>query len=119
VLVVAVVASRLPFVARPVSRDEAGYLLVASQLGPGRSLYGDYWVDRPPLLLGFFAVADRFGGPDALRLLGLLLVAGAVVAAAALGWAAASGSEARAHGGGLRRDCGRCSWRRPCSARPR
>jgi len=40
VLVMAVVASRLLFFARPPSRDEAGYLLVASQLGPGRSLYG-------------------------------------------------------------------------------
>lgn len=91
VLVAGVVASRLPFFTRPVSRDEAGFLMVASQLGPGQSLYGDYWVDRPPLLLGFFAVADRLGGPDALRFLGLLLVAGAVVAAAALGWLAAPG----------------------------
>lgn len=91
VLVVGVVASRLPLFGRPVSRDEAGFLMVASQLGPGRSLYGDHWVDRPPLLLGFYAVADWLGGPDALRSLGLLLVAGAVVAAALLGWAAGAG----------------------------
>lgn len=91
VLVGAVVLSRLPLFTRPVSRDEAGFLMVASQLGPGRSLYGDYWVDRPPLLLAFYAVADRLGGPDALRAMGLLLVAVAVVAAALLGRLAASG----------------------------
>lgn len=90
-LVTAVVAARLPLLGRPVSADEGGYLMVASQLGPGRSLYGDYWVDRPPLLLGFFAVADRLGGPEALRVLGLVVVAAAVVAAAALGWLAAAG----------------------------
>lgn len=91
VAVTVAVALRLPLFASPLSRDEAGYLLVASQLGPGRSVYGDYWVDRPPLLLGFFALADRLGGADGLRLLGLLVVAVAVVAAAALGWTAAAG----------------------------
>ncbi|WP_380167581.1 hypothetical protein [Jannaschia sp. R86511] len=85
------VVARLPLLGSPPSRDEAGYLMIASQLGPGLSLYGDYWVDRPPLLLAFFAVADRLGGPEGLRALGLLVVATAVVAAAALGWLVAAG----------------------------
>lgn len=90
VVVAATVALRLPLLGSPPSRDEAGYLMVASQLGPGSSVYGDYWVDRPPLLLAFFAVADRLGGADALRAMGLLVVAAAVVAAAVLGSTAAA-----------------------------
>ena len=41
----------MPFLARPLSPDEGGFLLVASQWEPGTSLYGHYWVDRPPLLM--------------------------------------------------------------------
>lgn len=88
-IAVAAVLARLPFLALPPSSDEGGYLLVASQWAPGSSLYGDYWVDRPPLLIAFFALADRLGGLPALRVLGLLLVLASVLAAAALGAAAA------------------------------
>ena len=44
----------LPFLGVPLSRDEAGLLMVGGQWGPGLSLYGDYWVDRPPLLVALF-----------------------------------------------------------------
>ncbi|MFX4287550.1 hypothetical protein ACQBJO_06950 [Janibacter sp. G349] len=44
----------------PLTSDEAGYLLVGSHWSPGSSLYGDYWVDRPPLLVAIFALASRF-----------------------------------------------------------
>ncbi len=44
-------------------------MLVASQWTPGSSLYGDYWVDRPPLLIDFFDVADHPGGATALGLM--------------------------------------------------
>jgi len=47
----------LPFVAKPVSPDEGGFLLVAAQWQPGRSLYGHYWVDRPPMLITVFDLA--------------------------------------------------------------
>ena len=57
----------LPFLWRPLSPDEGGFLIVASQWGPGSSLYGDYWVDRPPVLIGLFALADGVGDPWALR----------------------------------------------------
>jgi len=85
VLLVAAVAvlARLPFVATALSSDEGGFLMVAAQWRPGTSLYGDYWVDRPPLIIGLFHLADLAGGgPVALRLLGALGVAAAVAAAA-------------------------------------
>jgi hypothetical protein len=86
-LLVAVVATaaRLPFVGRPLSSDEGGFLLVAGQWSPGRSLYGNYWVDRPPLLIAFFGLADRLGGAVALRLLGAAMAAVAVLLAARVG----------------------------------
>jgi hypothetical protein len=67
---------------RPLSPDEGGFLLVAGQWAPGSSLYGDYWVDRPPLLIALFGLA---GGPVGLRLLGLVAVVASVLLAARLG----------------------------------
>ena len=90
-LAVAVALVRLPSLAAALSPDEGGFLLVASQWGPGRSLYGDYWVERPPLLIAAFALADRLGGAVGLRGLGLVAVACAVLAAAAVGALAATG----------------------------
>ena len=68
------VALRLPYTGSPLRSDEGGFLLVASQWQPGSSLYGNYWVDRPPLLIAFYAIADRLGGSTALRLMGCGLV---------------------------------------------
>jgi hypothetical protein len=76
---------RLPFLTRPLSPDEGGYLLVASQWSPGRSLYGAYFVDRPPLLVGLYGLADELGGAVTLRLLGIIVVVAAVLLAARLG----------------------------------
>lgn len=84
----AAVAVRLPFLGAPLSSDEAGFLLVGGQWWSGTgSLYGAYWVDRPPLLIAVFAVADLLGGTVALRLLGCLAAATSVVLAARLGGA--------------------------------
>src|SRR4029077_9507232 len=61
----ATVVLRLPFVAAPLSPDEGGFLVLARQwhvAGPGGSLYGSYWVDRPPLLVATFQLADALGG---------------------------------------------------------
>lgn len=81
---VVVVLLRLPFLTVAPGPDEGGYLAVASQWRPGgSSLYGSYWVDRPPLLLTIFALADRAGGVSALRLLGCLATAVTVLA---VGW---------------------------------
>jgi hypothetical protein len=71
-----VVLARLLFVTRPATPDEAGFLVVASQWHVGgTSLYGNYWVDRPPLLIGIFRVADLAGGLTALRVIGAIAAA--------------------------------------------
>ena len=79
----------LPFLWRSLSPDEGGFLIVASQWAPGSSLYGDYWVDRPPVLIGLFALADGLGDPWALRVLGILAVVATVLLAALVGRLAA------------------------------
>ncbi len=71
---------RLPYAGAPMSPDEGGFLVVGGQWTPGPSLYGHYWVDRPPLLIEIFRVADHLGGLFALRLIGCLAVAATVVA---------------------------------------
>ena len=58
-------AAWLPFLYRPLTADEGGFLMLAQQWEPGHSLYGDYWVDRPPLLLWLFTIADHLGPAEA------------------------------------------------------
>ena len=80
------VAVRVPYLRASLGSDEGGLLLVASQWrAGGTSLYGDYWVDRPPLLIGFFASADQLGGAAALRLIGCGLAFSIVLLAHLLG----------------------------------
>jgi 4-amino-4-deoxy-L-arabinose transferase-like glycosyltransferase len=50
-------------------------------------LYGSYWVDRPPVLIGLYGFADRLGGLEAMRLVGALAAAVTVVC---IGWIAHS-----------------------------
>ncbi|AXT85894.1 hypothetical protein C6I20_12340 [Aeromicrobium sp. A1-2] len=77
------VLARLALIARPPRPDEGGFLLVGAQWsGAGRSLYGDYWVDRPPLLITIFRTASSLGGLTALRLIGCLAVALVVIGSA-------------------------------------
>lgn len=94
----ACVLVRLAFAARPVGRDEAGFLLVGSQWGTGTgSLYGSYWVDRPPLLITFYWLGDLLGGLVALRVLGALAAGTTVLvlaAAARRTWGARAGAAA-------------------------
>lgn len=75
----------VPFMGRPLSPDEGGLLMVARQWGPGDSLYGDYWVDRPPLLIVLVAIGNLLGGAWGLRVLGLVAVFASVVLAGRLG----------------------------------
>lgn len=79
------VALRLPYLRTPLRSDEGGFLLVASQWHPGSSLYGNYWVDRPPLLVAFYAAADWLGGATALRLMGCGLAFAVILLAHHLG----------------------------------
>ncbi|SDS86590.1 4-amino-4-deoxy-L-arabinose transferase [Nocardioides scoriae] len=83
----AVVLLRLPFLDRPLTPDESGFMTVGGQwLGHGpaadSSLYGRYWVDRPPLLVTVFGLADRLGGAVPLRLVGVLAAVVVVLAVA-------------------------------------
>lgn len=62
------------------SPDEGGFLVVAHQWhSGGTSLYGNYWVDRPPLLLVLYRIADLLGGLPALRVLGMIAAVATVV----------------------------------------
>jgi hypothetical protein len=67
------VGFRLALLQAPLSADESGFLQVARHWHTGGgSLYGPYFVDRPPLLLEIFRVADLLGGIVAWRLIGAL-----------------------------------------------
>ena len=79
-VVAAALIARLPFLSVPAGADEAGYLQVAAQWSRGGgSLYGHYWVDRPPLLISIYQVANAAGGLTALRLIGCFAVAATVL----------------------------------------
>jgi 4-amino-4-deoxy-L-arabinose transferase-like glycosyltransferase len=81
--VVVAVLARLPFLTRPPSKDEAGFLTVGQQWhAGGTSLYGNYWVDRPPLLITIFRIAADLGGLVPLRLIGCLATALVVLGSA-------------------------------------
>ena len=80
-MAVLAVLGRLPFLSWPLAPDEAGFLAVARQWHHGGgSLYGGAWVDRPPLLIGLFGLADRLGGAVPLRLVGCVAVVVTVLA---------------------------------------
>ena len=74
---------RLPGLLAPLSPDEAGFLMVARSWDPeAGSVYGHYFVDRPPQVIAVFGLADAVGGPHAIRLLGALVCAVVVLLAA-------------------------------------
>lgn len=82
---VATVCVHLLFMSRRLGADEGGLLVVARHWdAPGTFLYGPSWVDRPPVLVAAFAVADLLG-PYGVRLTALVVAVGLVAAA---GWAA-------------------------------
>lgn len=83
--VLAGLLGRVPLMALPLSPDEGGLLMVGGQWSPGDSVYGDYWVDRPPVLIAIFALADLLGGAWGLRSIGILAVLVSVLLAGALG----------------------------------
>jgi hypothetical protein len=79
-------ALRAPFFTVPLGRDEGGLAFIAHQRPGGHgSLYGAYWLDRPPLLVALFRLAGEHG----VRVLGAVAAAALVVAVAALGQAVA------------------------------
>ena len=80
-LLIAVVL-RVPWLSVPLGRDEGGLALLA-QHWRGGSLYGDYWLDRPPLLILLFKLAV-LGGADGVRVVGMVAALALVVAIALL-----------------------------------
>lgn len=83
------VAAAIAFLARfpgllwPLRPDEAGFLLVARTWDPEPdSLYGHYFVDRPPPIIWLMRATDAVGGPYAHRLVGAVAAALLVVLAA-------------------------------------
>ena len=84
---IAAAAARLPFVDDVATHDEAGFLVLARKWHPGSSLYGDYWVDRPPLLLLPYRLADAAASVvfpvTALRLIACVAAVVTVLLAAA------------------------------------
>ncbi len=67
-VLVLMVGVRLLFLGEAVGRDEAGFLLVGAGWDHGSSLYGSFWVDRPPLLIWLMSLASSV---STLRLMGL------------------------------------------------
>lgn len=70
------VALRLPFLGVPPGPDESGFFIIGQQWRDGSSLYGDYWVDRPPLLVTLFWLVPSITW---LRVVGCLAVAAVVL----------------------------------------
>ena len=85
--VLLVLLLRAPYLSVPLGRDEGGLAYMADHW-QGGSLYGDYWVDRPPLLLVLFKAAVQ-GGDDGVRVLGALAAVVLVVGIALLARAVA------------------------------
>jgi 4-amino-4-deoxy-L-arabinose transferase-like glycosyltransferase len=80
-----VVLVRATYVPRPLRNDEGGYLFIARHWHTGGEfLYGDYFVDRPPLLLLIFKVASLTEWDQAIRVLAIPFVVLFVLA----GWRA-------------------------------
>lgn len=80
----AVVAVRAVFVAQPIRSDEGGYLHAARHWAPGEGefVYGDFHVDRPPLLMAFFRLAALWDSDAAIRVITIPVVVAIVLATA-------------------------------------
>ncbi len=72
VALLATVALRLLYLHFPLGIDEGGVAFIAKAWGSGHgSLYGAYWLDRPPLLVALYKLAIA-GGPTGIRVLGIV-----------------------------------------------
>lgn len=81
-----VVLARLLGTRLPLRADEAGFLLVARSWDPQPdSVYGHFFVDRPPLLIGVIRGMDLVGPPELLRIVGALWFGVLVLVAARVG----------------------------------
>jgi hypothetical protein len=72
-LITATALLRFPALLWPLTPDEAGFLLVARNVVPAPgSLYGTYWVDRPPTLIAYYWLTDALAGPYGPRFVAVL-----------------------------------------------
>ncbi len=84
---------RFPGLLVPAGADESGFTLVARHWDPQPdSMFGPYWLDRPPAVIALVKVSDMVGGPTFLRVVAavgcaLLVVLAAATARAALRYA--------------------------------
>ncbi len=87
---------RLLYVNFPLGTDEGGVAFIAKAWGTGGhgSLYGAYWLDRPPLLVTLYKLAV-LGGPTGIRVLGALAALALVAATTVLARAVAGDHAAR------------------------
>jgi hypothetical protein len=83
--VVFTVALRIPFLGKAMMPDEAGLLLVARQWSEGPYLYGDTFIGRGLLAVGFYRLGDLLGGATGVRVLGCVVAALLVMAAGRAG----------------------------------
>ena len=68
----ATVALRLLYIGFSLGIDEGGVAFIAKAWGTGHgSLYGAYWLDRPPLLVALYKLAVS-GGATGIRVLGIV-----------------------------------------------
>lgn len=87
---------RYPGLIWPLKPDEAGFILVARAWDPQPdSLYGPYFVDRPPPIIALVKLADAIGGAYFLRLIAAVGVALLVLALAAIAGRIGGGDRAR------------------------
>jgi Dolichyl-phosphate-mannose-protein mannosyltransferase len=87
---------RLPYMNFPLGTDEGGVAFIAKAWGTGGhgSLYGAYWLDRPPLLVALYKLAVP-GGAVGIRVLGALAALALVAATTVLARAVAGHHAAR------------------------
>jgi len=88
-------ALRAPFLSAALGRDEGGIAFIARQWPGGHgSLYGAYWLDRPPLLVALYMLAG-WGGDLGVRALGAVAAVALVLAVWRLGCAVAGEESGR------------------------
>lgn len=104
--IAALVVARILMFRTHVGGDEAGFLMVGNGWHNGTSLYGDYWVDRPPLLLW---LTDLAGDVTTLRILGIVA---SVLTLLGVAWAAqlARGADAARWAAGAAALFGAAQW---------
>jgi hypothetical protein len=87
---------RAPWLAEPLGNDEGGLLYVAETWTSGGPFaYGDYFLDRPPLLVLLFRMAAETAGVDAVRAVGAVAVAALVALVTLVGRELGGASAAR------------------------